>query len=258
MGICSSKKAAGAAADPEIEPPTSNVSKISAATATKTAKAAEKSPDRSKSAEESPEHGKSAEKYPDHSQSATSKNHTPNDSVIKSHKKCEWHDPAFNLLVASHLHAEWQKGRPIDPQTGRRKERIKVCSGGKSWDIANLPFERLPEEYQAENIAAAVAACEAIRTAMEQKKSIDAVFLEAAAEDTHVKWCERNKERADPTHLVPYAQLSEELKEKDRKVIVAALKVCGMSGAARESEEKGLRALMTAVGKEGVNVEMPK
>ena len=105
---------------------------------------------------------------------------------------------------AARAHNEWR--RNFDP-TGT-KERIKKNSDGTEGNI-NVPFDKLHPDWQKENLAAGQAAADAI-----DKFPDD---IEKAAEYIHVEWMKRNpKADYNAAQPVPYDQLPEEEKEKDR------------------------------------------
>jgi hypothetical protein len=105
---------------------------------------------------------------------------------------------------ASNAHEEWRQN--FDP-TGTRP-RIKKNSDGTEGDI-NVPFEKLHPDWQKENLAAGKAAATAV-----QMYPGD---MEKAAEYVHDEWMKRNP-RGDwnAAQHVPYDQLPEDEKEKDR------------------------------------------
>jgi hypothetical protein len=105
---------------------------------------------------------------------------------------------------ASLAHEEWRKN--YDPTS--TKPRIKKNSDGTEGDI-NQPFNKIHPDWQKENLAAGQAALEAVK-----KFSNDE---EKAAEFIHIQWMRRNpKADYNAAQHVPYDQLSEEEKEKDR------------------------------------------
>jgi hypothetical protein len=105
---------------------------------------------------------------------------------------------------ASNAHEEWRQN--FDP-TGT-KPRIKKNSDGTEGDI-NVPFEKLHTDWQKENLAAGKAAATAVQMYPDD--------MEKAAEFVHDEWMKRNP-RGDwnAAQHVPYDQLPEDEKEKDR------------------------------------------
>jgi hypothetical protein len=116
---------------------------------------------------------------------------------------------------ASMAHEEWR--RNFDP-TGT-KPRIKKNSDGTEGDI-NVPFNKLHPDWQKENLAAGQAAEHAVK-----KFPRD---IEKASEYIHIKWMERNP-MADynAAQHVPYDELPEDEKEKDRVHVRTMIKLLG-------------------------------
>ena len=105
---------------------------------------------------------------------------------------------------AAKAHDEWRKN--FDP-TGT-KERIKDNSDGTKGNI-NVPFNKLHPDWKKENLAAGKAAMDAVN-----KHPKD---VERAAEHVHNEWMKRNpRAEHNASQYVPYHQLSEPEKEKDR------------------------------------------
>ena len=105
---------------------------------------------------------------------------------------------------ASSAHEEWRQN--FDP-TGT-KPRIKKNSDGTEGDI-NVPFDKLHPDWQKENLAAGQAAEHAVK-----KFPND---IEKASEYIHIEWMKRNpKADYNAAQHVPYDQLPEDEKEKDR------------------------------------------
>jgi hypothetical protein len=105
---------------------------------------------------------------------------------------------------ASMAHEEWRKN--FDPSG--TKPRIKKNSDGTEGDI-NVPFDKLHPDWQKENLAAGQAAEHAV------KKFPD--DIEKASEYIHIEWMKRNpKADYNAAQHVPYDQLPEDEKEKDR------------------------------------------
>jgi hypothetical protein len=135
--------------------------------------------------------------------------------------------------VASKLHDAWREPRRI-PGTNNFEPRIKPAKdgewsashGGKTeLDIANTPYEDLPKPWQAENKAAAESAVSEIKKAEASGTALDDDFIEAASATQHVAWLERNGSWAPVEQKLPYSELPESEKEKDRVVVRTALKV---------------------------------
>ena len=114
---------------------------------------------------------------------------------------------------ASAAHDEWR--RNFDP-TGT-KERVKKNSDGSEGNI-NVPFEKLHPDWQRENLAAGRAAAEAVTKFPDD--------MEKAAEYIHIQWMKRNpKADYNAAQHVPYDELPEDEKEKDRVHVRTMMKL---------------------------------
>jgi hypothetical protein len=114
---------------------------------------------------------------------------------------------------ASSAHDEWR--RNFDP-TGT-KERVKKNSDGSEGNI-NVPFDKLHPDWQRENLAAGKAAAEAVIEFPDD--------IEKAAEHVHIEWMKRNpKADYNASQHVPYDDLSEDEKEKDRVHVRTMMKL---------------------------------
>ena len=120
---------------------------------------------------------------------------------------------------ASAAHDEWR--RNFDPSG--TKERVKKNSDGSEGNI-NVPFDQLHPDWQRENLAAGKAAAEAVT-----KFPND---IEQAAEYIHMEWMKRNpKADYNAAQHVPYDQLPEDEKEKDRVHVRTMMKLLGQKEA---------------------------
>lgn len=133
--------------------------------------------------------------------------------ILSREKQCQ--------ELAGDFHDEWRESRRVE-YGDFFEPRIKPTTdaewvkehGTDQVDIANTKYEDLPRDWQAENRAAAEAAFDAISKAK---------TVEEAASMIHDAWLERNGEWAEEHQKVPYSELSEEEKEKDRAQALAAL-----------------------------------
>ena len=136
--------------------------------------------------------------------------------------------PNAREAIGSVLHNEWRKPRLL--ASGKYDPRIKTIKNKETgeeetYDIANLDFIQLPVEYQKSNMDSAHCACQAVEAAHVAKKDVtSSEFMEHASELQHIQWCENNKSWADAELLVPYDDLIEVEKEKDRVIVRIALK----------------------------------
>jgi hypothetical protein len=116
---------------------------------------------------------------------------------------------------ASNAHEEWR--RNFDP-TGT-KPRIKKNSDGTEGDI-NVPFEKLHPDWKKENLAAGHAAHHAVKHFGNN--------MEKAAEHVHNEWMKRNpKADYNAAQHVPYDDLSDDEKEKDRVHVRTMMRLMG-------------------------------
>jgi hypothetical protein len=89
--------------------------------------------------------------------------------------------------------------------------RTNPQTGKKEIDIAGLPNRLLPPQHSGENTAAAAGAIEAIIASPDAD-------LEAIAATLHDQWVARNSSWVPDNMKVPYAELPENEKEKDRAI----------------------------------------
>ena len=117
---------------------------------------------------------------------------------------------------ASAAHEKWRRSLPPNEQNG---PRIRSKNGGPKADI-NVPFDQLHPTAQQENLAAGIAAEQAVK-----KFPND---IEKAAEYIHIEWMKRNpKDDYTAAQHVPYDQLPEDEKEKDRVHVRTMMKLLG-------------------------------
>jgi len=94
------------------------------------------------------------------------------------------------------------------------KENPTFDTPGVCEDILNTPFEKLSEKWQAENVGAARFALELVTSATESDD------LESLADKVHQNWSKNNS--WDNLSKIPYGELPEMEKEKDRQQILWA------------------------------------
>jgi len=138
--------------------------------------------------------------------------------------------------LGSQLHEEWRKPRyredskDYEPRIKKTKDEVwsQAHGGAVEVDIANTSYEDLPSEWQGENKISAEIAVSEVEKAIEAGLPYDESFVEVASATLHDKWLERNGSWALPEQNVPYSELSEEEKEKDRVIIRKAIEICGV------------------------------
>lgn len=133
-------------------------------------------------------------------------------------------------IVAGRLHDRWRAPRRLNG--GGYEPRIKTTTD-KAWarkngtdqvDIANTDYKRLPRDWQKENRDSADVAVRLLRDGERRGADLRSEkFMEEAGEEVHKAWLRRNGEWAPAEQKLPYRQLSELEKEKDREVVRAAL-----------------------------------
>jgi hypothetical protein len=125
-------------------------------------------------------------------------------------------------MLGSKLHEKWAEGyRSGEMAKGNENPtRMKDDGMGGQVDILNTSYAELPPKWQAENKAQAEAAIGLVSKDM--SGAMD--NLENLAAQVHEQWLSRNSwaiEQKSPL-AVPYSELPEEEKQKDRDVIIAA------------------------------------
>lgn len=123
--------------------------------------------------------------------------------------------------LASKLHEKWQKGtRALLEAKGAPLERFRDDGEGGQIDILNTSYAELTPKWQAENKAQAQSAITLVAQNMD--RAMD--NIEELAAQVHEQWKSRNSwvyEQKSPL-AVPYSELPEEEKKKDKDVITAA------------------------------------
>lgn len=134
--------------------------------------------------------------------------------------------------LASLLHDEWRASRKredgtFEPRLKKTKDEAWMKEHGvDEIDIANTDYVNLPEDWKGENkISAEVAMGEVFKNRNVINDANREAFIEGASNVMHEKWLERNGSWAPPEQKLPYAELSEEEKEKDRVIIRKAIEI---------------------------------
>ena len=129
---------------------------------------------------------------------------------------------AVNML-ASKLHENWAEGyRAGEMAKGNENPtRMKDDGMGRQVDILNTSYADLPPKWQGENKAQAEAAISLVAKDMEGAMG----NIEGLAAQVHEQWLSRNSWAKDGPLGVPYNELPEEEKQKDRDVVEAAYEI---------------------------------
>ena len=130
---------------------------------------------------------------------------------------------AFEAMVASVLHDKWRAQRKLMADLSW-EPRLKEVEG-LTYDIANLEYHELPEKFQTSNLMSARDACEAVMEAVQDNRILDYQFLEEASDEQHQQWMRENASWAPPDLMVPYLDLTEEEKQKDRDIVLEAVRL---------------------------------
>lgn len=156
--------------------------------------------------------------------------------------------------VANGVHADWQKGYSSSPEKQVKDASGKVTDVVPRWkpvkakysdwvlenralldagrlkveiDIAHLDNNQLDPGNSAENTAAAKGALKVTLEALLSLKDLrDPSLVEELSAKIHAQWMDRNGSWAlkdAPQQMVPYEQLSEEEKDKDRVIARLAI-----------------------------------
>lgn len=126
-------------------------------------------------------------------------------------------------MLASKLHKIWADNyRSGEMAKGNENPtRMKDDGMGGQVDILNTSYSDLPAKWQAENKAQAESAIGLVARNMDSA-SMD---IEGLAAQIHEQWLSRNSWAKDGPLGVPYNELPEEEKKKDRDVIKAAYEI---------------------------------
>ncbi len=126
-------------------------------------------------------------------------------------------------MLASKLHENWASGyRAGEMAKGNENPtRMKDDGMGGQVDILNTSYDQLPPKWQAENKAQAESAISLVAKDMEGAMG----NIEGLAAQVHEQWLSRNSWAANGPLGVPYNELPEEEKQKDRDVVEAAYEI---------------------------------
>lgn len=98
-------------------------------------------------------------------------------------------------------------------------------NGTDEVDLAQCAYDELPLDWKFERDAGARIALEAVLRARAEGRDTGEEFVEEVAHLLHVKWLERNSDRAGEMQMRAYADMPESEKEKDRCFVYAALEL---------------------------------
>ena len=93
-------------------------------------------------------------------------------------------------------------------------------------DILNMEFNELPSDWAYENRATARVACKQIFQNVRKKHLFNQNLIEEMSEKIHDEWIKRNVHQLSQQHLmIPYGNLTEIEKSKDRRAILIACRL---------------------------------
>ena len=138
--------------------------------------------------------------------------------------------------LAARLHNQWAEGmRATLTAKGEPLERFRDDGEGGQIDILNRPYSELTQKWKAENQAQATSAINLVMKAGNDAKK----QLESLAAEVHEQWLSRNPWAIEQKSklAVPYSELPEEEKQKDRDVILQAIEVLALNNLSPLPEE---------------------
>jgi len=132
--------------------------------------------------------------------------------------------------IALIFHENWRESRLN--MDGTYKPMIEKAEDmewvRKHWtrlvDITNTKFEDLPNNWKEENLEAAKVAVNLVYEKVINGEEITPEMIEEMSSIVHEKWLERNPREKDGKLGVPYSQLLENEKAKDRVQIEVAIR----------------------------------
>lgn len=134
--------------------------------------------------------------------------------------------------LASRFHNDWRESRLLedgsyDPRPKQTLDEEWIRAHGSSEvDIANTDYEDLPSDWQEENKAAAEVAQSLLNEGYANHEDIKGdEFVESASSQIHEAWLGRNGWAIGGELDVPYDQLPEAEKLKDRAQILTAIEL---------------------------------
>ena len=135
---------------------------------------------------------------------------------------------ALSYSLGSDLHEAWRAPRKLEdgtyePRMKKSKDEVwNAAHGTDEVDIANCSFDELPSNWQYENLEAARVVIGLVYDRIKAGEPISLEEVEQFASTIHDEWLKRNdwvydQNYGNPTLAVPYDQLPEEEKEKDKQ-----------------------------------------
>lgn len=141
---------------------------------------------------------------------------------------------ALSYSLGSDLHEAWRAPRKLEdgtyePRMKKSKDEAwNALHGTDDVDIANCSFDELPSNWQYENLEAAKVVIGLVYDKTIAGGVLTPEEVEELSSIIHDEWLKRNDwvynpEYGNPTVAVPYDQLPEDEKEKDRAQLKPAI-----------------------------------
>lgn len=128
--------------------------------------------------------------------------------------------------------------------------RIKEVNG-KLFDIANLSYKDLPDQFKTENKESARVTVNSIKKHLAAGGSLDDSFVEKASSELHDEWLKRNGSWATAEQKLPFQKLSKVEADKDRVIIKKGLALIEKGSAPTTANRKAFNAAIKTSAKMG-------
>ncbi|UJR29871.1 hypothetical protein I4U23_017419 [Adineta vaga] len=92
-------------------------------------------------------------------------------------------------------------------------------------DILNMNYNELPFDWALENRATARIACKYVLQGLRRKRLFNQDYIEEISNIIHIQWMKRNVQHASKDLMIPYVNLTEIEKHKDRTAVLIACDV---------------------------------
>ena len=125
---------------------------------------------------------------------------------------------------------------------------------GKSYDIANLDYDELPEKFKAENREAAKVIADEIEKTLNSGKPLNSEFIDETSKKVNFKWLSNSKDHTNNKYLVKQgiAKFNEmagdgnnNIIQKHKKKLAALITKHGTKNVAKKAGRIGAMALFT-------------
>ena len=131
--------------------------------------------------------------------------------------------------IARKAHERWQEewlrvhGDVPHCKTTTDSRWIALHGGVAEVNLAATSYDDLPREFSDSHWFSAETAMTYVQLAGRDRRPFDAVYIEQIAAMIHSKWLERHGATASEALRVPYAELPEDEKVKDRIFVTLAI-----------------------------------